>query len=81
MKEQYRIHGKETYVRCATFGHNIGWVITDIHVHGIDNALSLGFAGALIVKYVVMTLKFFSRHDVRIDNKNYCQTYTRNPTH
>ena len=36
----------------ATLGHNIGQVLVAVHMYELDNALRLGFLGALVVEYV-----------------------------
>ena len=56
MIEQERLQEREPCVRRASFGHDIGHVLTGINVHKLDNALSLGLPSAMIVKYVETTL-------------------------
>ena len=59
----------EPGVRCATLGHNIGWVLIAINMHKLGNSLSLRFPSTVIFKDVWLALEFSGRHDGRIDNQ------------
>ena len=67
--EQVRLHDKAPIVRCATFGNDIRRVLTEIHVHGLDNALSLGLPSVVIVKDIETPLELSGRHDSKNDNR------------
>ena len=58
MPEQEMLHEGEPGVRLLTLGHNNGRNIIAIHMHELDNSLSLGFLSVVIVKDFHLTFDF-----------------------